>query len=86
MEVETRSSILDEETSWKFVDVNSVSAVSIGITSIGLVGRIFDAGDAISMSVVANMGAVLFLGNTESTGATAELSTDSGGNVDAVPT
>lgn len=43
MEVDTVSSILGEETSWKFVDVNFVSVVlSTGIISIGLVGSVFE--------------------------------------------
>lgn len=42
MEVDIVSSILGEETSWKFVDVNSASAVSTGIVSTGLVGSVFE--------------------------------------------
>lgn len=56
------------------------------MVSINLVGRVNEwTVNAIFISVVAN-GDVWFLGNTESTGAAVEMSTDSGGNADAVPT
>lgn len=43
MEVDSVSSTLGEVTSWKFVDVNSVSAVlSSGVVSIGLVGSVIE--------------------------------------------
>lgn len=43
MEVDILSSTLGEVTSWKFVDVNSVSAVlSSGVVSTGLVGSVIE--------------------------------------------
>lgn len=43
MEIDVVSSILGEETSWKFVDVNSVSTVlSSEVVSIGLDGSVIE--------------------------------------------
>lgn len=78
-------SILGEETFWKFTEVDSVSAVlRSDVISMVLVGCVTEW-SAISVSKVANVDAVWFVGNTEYTGVTVELSTVSGGKVDAVP-
>lgn len=42
MKVDIVSSTLGGETYWKFVDVNSVSAVSSGVVTIGLVGSVIE--------------------------------------------